>query len=214
MGAMNEEVAPFSAEAYRGFSLLAGTCAAALVNEPTAGIVKGVQRVAEATGDPRFNGVRANEALLQRYYDRIFVSSSPLFVPLSESCVRASWDDGGTIRYGVASSRWSDHVLGCYRAVGFDWTALGGFEPAMRQLRPDSLASELAFLSFLAASAAYLPASDAAASRRSEELLVQFARQHAGAWFGAAADALRRTDDDFYAGVCALAAKAVDVLAA
>ena len=55
---------------------------------------------------------------------------------------------------------------------------------------------------------------DDAAAAPSIELLLRFSGEHAACWFGVAADALRRTDDDFYASVRALAAESVDALVA
>lgn len=79
-------------------------------------------------------------------------------------------------------------------------------------LKPDSMASELAFLAFLADSALAAEGRDSEVAQRSRELLVTFARDHASRWFGDAVECLERFDEDFYAGVCALAAESVAAL--
>ena len=195
----------------RGFAAVAEACARALVNEPSSDVVRDVRRVARALGMTRFDRVEPGAALRQRYYDRFFVSAGPLFAPLVESCVRGAQVQDGRRSFGVAGGPAADHALRCYRAVGFDYRALEGFAPAVAQLRPDSMACELAFMASLARCAC--EGGEDAAAARSVELLRRFAREHAAGWFGAAAEALRRADDDFYAGVCALAAEAADVWA-
>lgn len=209
---MGDTVSPCLEDELRGFAAVAEACAEALVNEPSSDVVRDVRRVAQALGMTRFDRVEPGAALRQRYYDRFFVSASPLFAPLVESCVRGAWEQDGRRSFGSADGPAAGHALRCYRAVGFDYRALEGFAPAVAQLRPDSMAVELAFMASLARCAC--EGGDDAAAARSVELLRRFAREHAAGWFGAAAEALRRVDDDFYAGVCALAAEAADALAA
>lgn len=201
-----------------GCSVLLSACAAALINEPTERVVQDVRRVAEALGDSRFDGIEPGAPLTQRYYDRFFVSASPYFVPLVESCVRGAFDEGGRTVYAstrtvYASTRSSkgDHALLCYEAAGFDYRALQGFEAATKALKPDSLACELAFLAALGASAAQ--ADDEACARAGVRLFDEFAHEHVGAWIPRAARCLAAADDDFYARLVALAAEAVQALA-
>lgn len=210
---MCDTVSPCSADLLRGFAVIAEACAEALVNEPSAEAVHGMRRVAQTLGSTRFDRVELDANLRQRYYDRFFVSSSPFYVPLAESCLRGAWELDGRRSFGSANGPAADHVLRCYRAVGFDFRALDGFAPAVKQLRPDSMACELAFMASLARSACDGGADDASAAR-SVDLLRRFACEHACRWFDDAESALKRTDDDFYAGVCGLAADAVAVWAA
>ena len=176
-----------SPEELQGFAVVAEACAEAFLNEPSAQIVDDVARVARALGDGRLDGVVADEALRQRYSERFFVPTSPLYVPLSECSVRGAAEEEGRVRYAPVSGAQADHVLKCYRAVGFDYRALAGFGPAVGSLRPDSLAAELAFMAFLARAAAEAAGEDPAASERASELLRQFAREHANAWLPRAA---------------------------
>lgn len=205
-----EEATPLpSPDELRGFGVIMQACAEAFLNEPSDGVVGDLQRVAEALGDDRFSGIEPGADLRQRYYDRLFVPTSPVYVPLLEGSVRGAAEEDGRMRYGATSSSQADHVLACYRAVGFDYRALEGYESAVKALKPDSLAAELAFLAFLAGAAADAEG-DAAAAQRAFELLAQFAREHAARWFSKAAACLAAGDDDLYARAAALAAEALE----
>lgn len=187
-----------------------------------------------APWDERFAGPDAR----QRFYDRVLVGASPLFVPLSESCVLGAADEGdGAVRWGSVESRRTDHVAACYAAAGFDPRTLEGFSPAISALRPDSLAAELAFLSLLKAreAAAWRAAGDAesasgadaagaadvAASaedaagqgRRWAALARQFAAEHPARWARGAAGRLAAGDDDLYAALVRCAADLAETLA-
>lgn len=197
----------FSDEQLKGFCVIADACVAALMNVPTAETVGSMRRVADALGAEGLFPDEADAALEQRFYDRFFVSSHPAYVPLYEDSVRLGYEDEGRFRYGTTDGRYFEHTLKCYQAVGFDYRKIGGFELEIQRLKPDSLASELSFLSSLAASA--VAAGDAAVRRRSEELFVSFAAEHPNRWFGKAVTCLERYEDDFYARVCAIAADAV-----
>ena len=106
-------------------------------------------------------------------------------------------------------------MAACYEAAGFDFHAIEGFELAVQNLRPTSLASELAFVSSLAAAADGLFGSgDEPAAQNAARLARTFAQRHASRWFGAAAEHLARFEDDLYARVCRLAAEAVETLGA
>lgn len=208
------DVSTFHDEVRRvhGCSVLLSACAAALLNEPTEQVVQDVRRVAEALGDTRFDGVEPGAPLTQRYYDRFFVSASPFFVPLSESSVRGAFDEDGRTVYASTHSPKGDHAFLCYEAAGFDYRTLGGFEPAVKALKPDSLACELAFLAALGFHAAQ--ADDEACACASIRLFEEFAREHVGAWISQAARCLAAADDDFYARVVAFAAETLQALAA
>ena len=196
----------------RGFRTVMAVCAEALLNLPTEDVVANVRSVAEALGDDGFNDVVADAALEQRYYDRFFVSAHPAYVPLCEDAVRGGYMDNDRFRYGSVCGKHYAHTLTCYKAVGFDFRRIEGFEPSVSMLKPDSMASELAFLAFLADSALAAEGRDSEVAQRSRELLVTFARDHASRWFGDAVECLERFDEDFYAGVCALAAESVAAL--
>lgn len=196
----------------RGFRTVMAVCAEALLNLPTEDVVANVRSVAEALGDDGFNDVVADAALEQRYYDRFFVSAHPAYVPLCEDAVRGGYMDDDRFRYGSVCGKHYAHTLTCYKAVGFDFRRIEGFEPSVSMLKPDSMASELAFLTFLADSALAAEGRDSEVAQRSRELLVTFARDHASRWFGDAVECLERFDEDFYAGVCALAAESVAAL--
>lgn len=180
---------------------MAATCAAALMNLPSAEVVAQVRTVAEALGLDWFADVEATPELEQRYYDRFFAGPHPAYVPLCEDSVRSGYVDGDRFRYGSTNGRYFEHALRCYQTVGFDYRLIEGYEAACAKLKADSLASELAFLAFLAQSAVDLGASDPAAARRSVELFEAFVRDHASRWFGKAAERLAAYDDDFYAKV-------------
>lgn len=238
MSESSEEARPLPSQTLRGYALVAEVCAEALLNEPTPAIIEDVRRVAQALGDTRFDDVIPDAELRQRYYDRLFVSSSPYYVPLVESSITKRVSSAGRLIYGPMSSARGDHVLACYREVGFDYHALRGYDMATRALRPDSLAAELAFLAALARAAATrasgsvgegAPARDvaeapagtdgtdgtatASPSTAAQRLLADFLRRHT-AWFPDAAACLAAGDDDFYARLASLAAEATRDLAA
>ncbi len=194
-----------------GYAVLAETCAEALLSEPSNAVLDDVRRVAHALGDTRFDDVAASPELTQRYYNRLFVSSSPYYVPLVESSITKRVTSEGRLVYGPMTSSRGDHALSCYRTVGFDFRALKGYDLAVKSLHPDSLAVELAFLAELARTAC---ANDAADEVRetARRLLADFLARHT-AWFADAADCLASSDDDLYARVASLAADATKELA-
>lgn len=197
----------------RGFSVVFDACAEAFLDEPDEAIVDDVRKVAEALGQEGF-GFAVDDDLKQRYYDRLFVSSTAHYVPLIESSVaRGAEDDQGVMRYASVQSDLTDHVLRCYRVVGFDYQALSGYDLAVKSLHPDSLASELAFLAFCKGrEAACWDEADESQALHWGQLAAQFSRQHAAQWMDKAAACLAATDDDFYARTCALAAAAAQAL--
>lgn len=220
---MTDNACTLDAAQLRGFALVADAVARALAQPPSAEVVGEVRRMAEALGDDRFAAVAPGDDLDQRFFNRFVVTSSPYFLPLVEGSVREAYEEEGRLRYGPLRSRHEDHVLSCYRAVGFDPAASAwGARGAVAQgLKPDALACELEFMASLALAAGGDAAADpssaadpdaaerAAAARR---LLARFSAEHARHWFGRAAEYAARTDDDFYARLIALAAESVDVL--
>lgn len=199
-----EDVRCMTADELLGFAALFETCARTLLEEPDAAVLSHLRVVAAPLGERGFDALAPGPELTERYYDRMFVSSSPLYVPLVESSVARRVISGGRLVYGALAGPAADHALACYRATGFDYRALPGYHLAVASLRPDSMACELAFLAALARAAT----GGAPAAR---ELLTQFACRH-GAWFSDAADCLARTDDDLYARVARLAADGVKCL--
>ncbi len=196
-----------SPEELKGFCVVADACVSALVSIPEKGVLTRIGEVAAALGIEGLEGGDGSSDLEQRYYDRFFVSSHPAYVPLYEDSIRSGYPDEGRFRYGTTEGRWYEHTLKCYQAVGFDYRLIEGHDLSVQKLKPDSFASELAFLSFLAGSA--VSSKDPAIRARSEELFVSFAGDHPNRWFGKAADCLERFEDDFYARVCRLAADTV-----
>ena len=183
----------------RGFSVVFDACAEAFLDEPDEAIIDDVRKVAAALGQDGFDFV-ADDDLKQRYYDRLFVTSTPYYVPLIESSVARGAED-------------EDGVMRCYHTVEFDFQALSGYDLAVKSLHPDSLASELAFLAFCKKREAECwESSDEAQAEHWAQLAAQFSKQHASRWVGKAADCLARTDEDFYAHACALAAAAAEAL--
>ena len=205
---MTDNTPTLDAAQLRGFALVADAVARALAQQPDEAVVGEVQRVAEALGDDRFAAVTPGEALEQRFFDRFVVTASPYYLPLVEGSVREAYEDDGRLRFGPLRSRHSDHVLSCYRAVGFDPAGWGARGVVAEGLKPDALACELEFMASLA-QAACGDGDEAAAAQR---LLRSFADAHARLWFGRAAEYAARIDDDFYARVLALAAEAVEAL--
>lgn len=197
----------FSSDELKGFCVVADACIRALVNVPDESVVDCVRKTALALNVASFKEIDGLSDLEQRYYDRFFVSSHPAFVPLCEDSIRSGYLDGTRFRYGATEGRWYEHSLKCYQTVGFDYRLIKGYDLSIQKLKPDSMASELAFLSFLAGFSVSVV--DPAVRERSEELFVSFAVDHANQWFGKAAECLERFDDDFYARVCWLAADAV-----
>ena len=149
--------------------------------------------------------------------DKVFTQSigdsSAVELIFDKLCSMAEHLEIGVVVEGIETQAQADHVLKCYRAVGFDYRALAGFGPAVGSLHPDSLAAELAFMAFLARAASEAAGDDPAASGRAAELLCQFAREHANAWLPKAARLLAAGDDDLYARAAALAADAVGSIA-
>jgi len=192
----------------RGVAGALGAVSTALLNEPTAQILADVENVARALGDDRFSGVAATPELLQRFYDRTVVSCTPYFVPLAEGPVTKRVPMDGRVRYGSYQSAVGDHVLRCYKAVGFDWRALPSCPTAKTMVHPDSLGCELAFIAQLALAAS---AHEGCGVSRAEELLTDFLKRHT-AWFASAAECLADSSDDFYARLAAFAVQIVGFL--
>lgn len=181
--------------------------AEALLNVPSEQVLSDVRLVAQAMGRTEFDEYEAAPALEQRYYDRFFVPAGGVFVPLSESRFFNVDETADWITYGPEANNGTDHVVACYQQAGFEYRALEGYGLAIQRLRPDSLASELAFLAYLHAVSSV--ADSAGGLNVWDRFALQFLREHTG-WIATAAQVMARTDD-LYARLCVLAA---DVCAA
>ncbi len=167
--------------------------------------------VAQAVDNHGFDQTVADAALKQRYADRIYVTSSPYHVPLLESCIVGSAaDEHGVVRYGPSQSNRGDHVYRCYKTLQFNIEDLPGSPVAVKSLKADSLASELAFLAFMKNNeATSWQMGDRASAQRWHDFARTFAKDHANVWMPTAVKWMAATEDDFYARVCDLAAEAV-----
>ncbi|BAK45320.1 molecular chaperone [Eggerthella sp. YY7918] len=104
----------------------------------------------EATGTEASSPVVADKTLIQRFYDRMVIATSTLYIPAIESCMRyAREDESGRIEAGQVDGSPMTEVSACYRIYGFDARSLQGFQPLVGSLRPDHLVVELAFMAQL-----------------------------------------------------------------
>ena len=199
----------------RGRAVLFDACAAAFLREPDEDVVGGVRAVQKALGAPEEPPADL-PALRERFSERLFVPVNPRYVPLQESCVYGSAaGDDGRVRYGSVQSSRADHVLRCYKAVGFDMGSLEASKLVRGTLHADFVGCELAFLAYLSVGEAHAwEAADEGTAEHWHGLAQRFAREHAGAWFGRAAELLAAGEDDFYARTCALGALGVEGLLA
>ncbi|MEF9877157.1 MAG: hypothetical protein RR772_09635, partial [Gordonibacter sp.] len=102
------------------------TLAEVLLNPPNDRILSDVKHVAALLDVSEFDHDVVDEVLMQQFYDCMFVASSSSFVPLSESRIRSTTIVGGVRYFGPPEDINSDHVLKCYRVMGFDYTLLSG----------------------------------------------------------------------------------------
>lgn len=195
-----------------GFMVAADVVYTALVNKPSPEIVADVCNVGRILDIDSCESFEANQELEQRYYDRFYVPTSPYFIPLVENSIREACSVGVHKRYGSTKGMFSREVLASYQALHFNYKALPGDEVAVRSLKPDSLASEIAFMSALADKATAGDSPNPAASAAALRLLGLFAREHPQRWFWQAENDMRAVDDDFYAFVVRIAAIALDSL--
>ena len=142
-------------------------------------------------------------ALRQRFDDRLLVTASPLYVPLSESRLAPATKVDGRWRYGPAADSATDHVSACYRAAGFDPHADSGADGLMGSKPADYLGFELAFMAWLAAAELQAPEGRSASWRR---FSTEFRRRHLDRWAAKAADLMAEGAEDPYASLVRLAA--------
>ena len=187
-----------------------GVCAAALLNEPTFSLIEDVEKVAHVLGNGCFEDLVDSGDLFQRYYDRFFVPVSSYYVPLVESCVARRRQTESGWELGSYDGPSADHVLRCYKTVGFDWRGLEGYTLAVQTAKPDSLAIEAAFVAFLKKAESQAETADC----KSIGLLCdEFVRLHPARWAGDAAMLMEQKGDDFYARMVRLLAQLFEALA-
>ncbi|MEG1827172.1 MAG: molecular chaperone TorD family protein [Gordonibacter sp.] len=182
------------------------TLAEVLLNPPTDRILSDVKHVAALLDVSEFDHDVVDEVLMQQFYDCMFVASSSSFVPLSESRIRSTTIVGGVRYFGPSEDINSDHVLKCYRVMGFDYTLLSGYLLVIQTLRPDSLASELAFLAAIAQAEAKAAAYADASALYYRSWRALFIEHHLGCWIDQAAAVMHEKRNDFFARICSLAA--------
>ena len=141
----------------------------------------------------------------QQYHDRFFVPTATSFIPLFEDSIRGSRKEDGRWIFGSKSGSRSRHAQECYEVVGFDYRKLMGFGLAIDQIKPSSLAAELAFVSQLSALSLNLRDEALSSSRGAEELLRQFGEEHLMSWMEKAAAIMDELDRDFYSAVVGFA---------
>ena len=201
-----------TARTSRGMRVVYETIVEALINEPSDRIIDDAKNVAGFLGDDSFTDMAPSDALAQRYYDRFFVAPSAFHIAWEERAVWTANIANGRIEYGSPAVARSAHALSCYRKAGLDFTALSGYEIAVKSLKPDSLASELAFMAFLHDGAGRaFEAGDVASAAVNRRLALSFLTQHLSKWTSRAAEMAALSDDDFYARLAAFAARVIDV---
>lgn len=207
---MQEKEVGFTNVDAHATSVLFSVLAQALLNEPMPSIVDDVVAVARALSRNDFQALPGESDLTQRYYDRFFVPASSSYIPLVENSIRSCHEAPDGFAYGPLVGACSDHVLRCYKAVGFDEKKLQGYAAAIASLKPDSLASELAFIAYLKQAEA--AADTAETTEHWAGLAQQFAREHLLGWLPQAVVCMHASGEDFYTEVCAFAAEATDAL--
>lgn len=123
--------------------------ASALCSVPTAEVQERMAQLLEAAGDEA--AARALELsdqdLDQRFYDRMVIAVSPLYLPAVESCiVDARLTDEGLLEPGHLDGRPMTEARSCYRQYSYDPASLHGFAPLIDSMRPDHLVAELGFM--------------------------------------------------------------------
>ena len=169
--------------------------AAVFAAEPNAEAGEGIANVAATLDVPWTEEVHL-DSLRARYTERFIVPGNPHYVPLSENCVRAAAQQGGAFEFGQVDGPFREHVSKCYAAAGF--ARPSGIA------HDDSLAAELSFMAFLAAS--QVEAETRQVAQSALDWQCRFLSDHLLAWSCKAASALLRADDDFYAHAAVLVA--------
>ena len=124
--------------------------ASVLAAEPDEAQAERMGLLLEAAGVEGCRAVVADEALVQRFHDRLVVAVSPLYVPAVESCmVDVREDEDGRLEPGHLDGKPMTEVCACYRLYGFDPGTLNGSALLIGSMRPDHLVAELAFMAHL-----------------------------------------------------------------
>jgi len=167
-----------------------------LINEPNRDIVRLGLNLLSYFDIESKSEVSSSE-LAQIYYDRFFITSSPVFVPSTENAIRHGRKSPVGQMFGAACGKYSYRVEAWYHTIGFDYRALKGFEPIIQTLQPDSLISEIGFLAFLKMQEC-LNAEDSAYY---QEAYRTFLKNHIAIWVEDYAKLASAKGDDLYASV-------------
>ncbi|MRX82098.1 molecular chaperone TorD family protein [Eggerthella guodeyinii] len=130
----------------------------------------------------------------QAFLERLLVSNSPTFVPLSEQCIREAHCAEGRWRFGTIDGRHRRHVMRCYDHVSFDFRRLHGYPVLVQSLRADSLATECAFMAFLLAGVETVEVDEPTDGRIA--FADAFLNAHLGLWVNDAARACASAGSD------------------
>ncbi|MEG0418525.1 molecular chaperone TorD family protein [Gordonibacter sp.] len=170
--------------------------ASVLASEPNTQQVECMGLLLEAAGIEGPVDVVTDEALVQRFHDRLVVAVSPLYVPAVESCMAdVRQDDAGCLEPGHVDGKCMTEVLASYRTYDFDPFVLKGFGPLIGSMRPDHLIAELAFMAQLRSMQTVAGARGKAAGVFADEFL----EHHLCRWVPTlCAFARQRGSDDVY----------------
>jgi hypothetical protein len=178
-----------------------------LINEPSAAVLEAYSNVSRLLETDRSSAdeIAFNQditALKQIYYDRFFVTTSPIYLPLSEQSIRSAVIRDNRIEFGRLKGTFTDHVVEYYKAAGFEYRNLIGFEPTIASLSADSLISEIAFLGYL--SNRESEAANTNVKEKWQGLRTAFMSEHIGKWMGTCAEILSLQKQDLYAKTVSL----------
>lgn len=127
----------------------------AFINEPTDDLILALKELANLfehlSGDDIDDLSSKNlEGYTQEFYDRLFVNSSPLYIPPFEAAIKnRTIGKNGKIKYGKLDSEETFHVKSCYLMVDYDPNSLNMFEPLRNSHFQDNIGFELGFMAFL-----------------------------------------------------------------
>ncbi len=134
--------------------------ASVLCSVPTLEVRKNMQCLLAAAGDDEgaaapelsqtesaCDGHGIDRSFTQRFYDRMVIAVSPLYLPAVESCMLdARETEDGQLEPGHLDGRPMTEACACYKEYGYDPSLLRGFEPLVGSMRPDHLVAELGFM--------------------------------------------------------------------
>lgn len=209
-----------AAQELLGCAVVLEACARVLADRPNPESVAKLQQVAELVGATvsedgvgEVDGAVDVAALAQRFDQRFFVAGNPLYIPLSENCVRQRRVEGERVAYGPVEGAHSAHVAACYEAAGFNWRAALGDGLLAHAAHPDALAAELLFAAWLTRSCTEAAAcGNKQQAQHAAALVNQFCDQHLSRWAADAAELLTATGKDLFSQAATLAAHTVEAL--